>query len=168
MSARSWASTPAMRVAVGTLIVAAALMSWTLLNALRSEPLPNTPPTTVASLETITNHSTRPAADITTAVDKDLFASDRSPPDAPYRMPGESDGKEKPAVEPMKPIVLGTAVATDGRSFATLQLGDASPTLVHVGDKIGEWVVKAIERGRIVLVSTSGTRANLTVPKPGL
>ena len=80
---------------------------------------------------------------------------------------GESDGKEKPTVEPMKPIVLGTAVATDGRSFATLQLGDASPTLVHVGDKIGEWVVKAIERGKIVLVSTSGTRADLTVPKPG-
>ena len=56
----------------------------------------------------------------------------------------------------MKPIVLGTAVATDGRSFATVQLGDGRPTLVHVGGKIGEWVVKAIERGKIVLVSSSG------------
>ena len=102
-----------------------------------------------------------------TVLSKDLFAADRSAPDAPYRMPGESDGKEKSTVKPMKPTVLGTAVATDGRSFATLQLGDASPTLVHVGDKIGEWVVKAIERGKIVLVSTSGTRADLTVPKPG-
>ena len=51
------------------------------------------------------------------------------------------------AVEPLKPLVLGTAVATDGRSFATLQLGDGSPTLVHVGDKIGEWTVKSIQRG---------------------
>ena len=67
----------------------------------------------------------------------------------------------------MKPIVLGTAVATDGRSFATVQLGDGRPTLVHVGDKIGEWVVKAIERGKIVLVSSSGSRVDVTVPKPG-
>ena len=167
MSGRAGINTPAMRVALGALVVALALVLWTLADALRSQPLPETPPTTIASLETIRNHSTRPPADITTAVDKDLFASDRAAPDEPYRMPGESDGKEKPTVEPMKPTVLGTAVATDGRSFATLQLGDASPTLVHVGDKIGEWVVKAIERGKIVLVSTSGTRADLTVPKPG-
>jgi hypothetical protein len=167
MSARAWANTPGQRVATGALAIAVALVLWTLVNALRSQPLPDAPPTTVASLETITSHSVRAPADIMTAVDKDLFASDRTAPDEPYRMPGESDGKDKPAVEPMKPIVLGTAVATDGRSFATLQLGDASPTLVHVGDKIGEWVVKAIERGKIVLVSTSGTRADLTVPKPG-
>lgn len=167
MSLRALLATPAMRVAATAFVVGVALVVWTLTLALRSEPLPDTPPTTVASLGTITNHSARPPADITTAVDKDLFAADRSAPDEPYRMPGESDGKDKPTVEPMKPVVLGTAVATDGRSFATLQLGDASPTLVHVGDKIGEWVVKAIERGRIVLVSTSGTRADLTVPKPG-
>jgi hypothetical protein len=167
MNLRALLSVPAMRVAISALVVGIVLVLWTLAQALRTEPLPNAAPTTVASLKTITNHSARPPADIESAVDKDLFAADRSAPDAPYRMPGESDGKDKPAVEPMKPVVLGTAVATDGRSFATLQLGDASPTLVHVGDKIGEWVVKAIERGKIVLVSTSGTRADLTVPKPG-
>jgi len=165
MTART--SAPGMRVAIGVLVISVALVTWTLAQALRSQPLPDTPPTTVASLEMITHGSARPPADIEMAVDKDLFAADRSAPDAPYRMPGESDGKEKSTVEPMKPIVLGTAVATDGRSFATLQLGDASPTIVRVGDKIGEWVVKAIERGKIVLVSTAGTRADLTVPKPG-
>jgi hypothetical protein len=167
MNVRAVLNTRAMRVAVTALVVAIALVLWTLTRALRSEPLPDTPPTTVASLEAIGTHSPRAPADIEPAVDKDLFAADRSAPDAPYRMPGESDGKEKSTVEPMKPVVLGTAVATDGRSFATLQLGDASPALVRVGDKIGEWVVKAIERGKIVLVSTSGTRADLTVPKPG-
>jgi hypothetical protein len=167
MSGRASTSATGTRVAIGALTLAVALVLWTLVGALRSEPLPDTPPTTVASLETISNRAPRPPADIMTAVDKDLFASDRSAPDAPYRMPGESDEKDKPTVEPMKPIVLGTAVATDGRSFATLQLGDAPPTLVRVGDKIGEWVVKAIERGKIVLVSTSGTRTDLTVPKPG-
>ena len=67
----------------------------------------------------------------------------------------------------MRPTVLGTAVATDGRSFATVQLGDGRPTLVHVGGKIGEWVVKSIERGKIALVSSSGSRIDVTVPKPG-
>jgi hypothetical protein len=167
MNLRAVLNARAMRAAVTALVVALALVLWTLTRALRSEPLPDTPPTIVASLEAIGKHSTPAPADIQTTVDKDLFAADRSAPDAPYRMPGESDGKEKSTVEPMKPVVLGTAVATDGRSFATLQLGDASPALVRVGDKIGEWVVKAIERGKIVLVSTSGTRADLTVPKPG-
>jgi hypothetical protein len=165
MTAR--ASTPGMRVAICAFVVSVAVVTWTLAQALRSHPLPDTTPTTIASLETIAQGSARPPADIATAVDKDLFAADRSAPDAPYRMPGESDEKQKSTVEPMKPSVLGTAVATDGRSFATLQLGDASPTIVRVGDKIGEWVVKAIERGKIVLVSTTGTRADLTVPKPG-
>src|SRR5204862_4097668 len=135
MSGRARVSTPAMRVALGALVVALALVSWTLADALRSQPLPDTPPTTIASLEMIRNPSTRPPADITTAVDKDLFASDLAATDEPYRMPGESDGKEKQTVETMKTIVLGTVVATDGRSLATILLGDAYSKLLHVGVK---------------------------------
>jgi hypothetical protein len=40
--------------------------------------------------------------------------------------------------------------------------------LVHVGDKIGEWAVKAIGRGKVTLVSTGGARIDVTVPKPGI
>jgi hypothetical protein len=58
-------------------------------------------------------------------------------------------------------------VASDGRSFATVQLGNDRPTLVHVGDKIGEWAVKAILRGKVTLVSAAGSRVDVTVPKPG-
>ena len=50
-------------------------------------------------------------------------------------MPGEKDADSAPAPEPMKPAVLGTAVATDGHGFATVALGDGRATLVHVGDK---------------------------------
>ena len=89
-------------------------------------------------------------------------------PIAPYRMPGEHAPDDKPVIEPMKPIVLGTVVATDGRSFATVQLGNDRPTLVHVGDKIGEWAVKAIVRGKVTLVSSNGARVDVTVPKPGI
>jgi hypothetical protein len=45
---------------------------------------------------------------------------------------------------------------------------DGRPTLVRVGDKIGEWVVRSIERGKIVLVSTGGVRAEVAVNPSGL
>jgi hypothetical protein len=165
---REWSKTPAMRAALGLLAIAAATTVWTLVRALRADALPSAAPVAVASLDAIRRSTPRPMADIQAAVENDLFAVDRTAPAAPYRMPGENAPDDKPRVEPMKPIVLGTAVASDGRNFATLQLGDASPTLVHVGDKIGEWVVKSITRGKVVLVgTTTGTRAELAAPKPG-
>jgi hypothetical protein len=57
--------------------------------------------------------------------------------------------------------VLGTAVASDGKHFATLQLGTDSPKLVRVGDRIGDWTVRAISRGKVVVESSQGTRAEL-------
>ena len=167
MSMREWSRTRGMRVALTALGAAVVVLLWTMVRALRAEPLPTPQPIVVASLETMRRGIARPPADIQGAIENDLFASDRTAPASPYRMPGEHGSDDTPVVEPMKPNVLGTAVATDGRSFATLQLGDASPTLVRVGDKIGEWVVKGIARGKVVLVSNAGSRAELTVSKPG-
>jgi hypothetical protein len=140
---------------------------WTLVRAVRAEALSAPVPAATPSLDAITRPPLGPAADIQIAVEKDLFSPDRSAPDAPYRMPGENAAEEKVHVEPIKPMVLGTAVASDGRNFATLQLGDASPTLVHAGDKIGEWLVKSIARGKVVLVTADGSRAELAAPNPG-
>jgi hypothetical protein len=156
------------RIALAVLFVSIVVTGWSVSQALRVEALPDVPPTTLASLESIKTTSAAPAMDVQAAVENDLFSADRTAPAAPYRMPGEHAPEDKPVVEPMKPIVLGTVVATDGRSFATVQLGDARPTLVHVGDKIGEWAVKAIVRGKVTLVGTSGTRIDVTVPKPGM
>jgi hypothetical protein len=156
------------QLAFAALGVAVVLFGWTLVRALRRDPLPPMSPTAVASLETMRRAIPRPPANIQTAVENDLFASDRSAPESPYRMPGENSASDdRPVAEPMKPNVLGTVVATDGHNFATLQLGDSSPKLVHVGDKIGEWTVKGIARGRVVLMSDGGSRAELTVSKPG-
>lgn len=165
---REWSRTTPMRIALGVLAIAVLVTLWTLVRAFRTDPLPAAPPAMVASLEGTKRTAYRPVPDIETAVDNDLFASDRSAPSNPYRMPGENGPDDKPVVEPVKPIVLGTAVASDGRSFATMQLGDSTPMLVHVGDTIGEWVVKSIARGKVVLFGrTDGSRAELTVPKPG-
>jgi hypothetical protein len=167
MNWRSATKMPGVRAALVALVTGVALVGWTLTRALRAPAAGDTPVMSVAALEPITRGPLPPPADIQSAVEGDLFSHDRSAPSQPYRMPGESSPDNKPVVEPIKPLVLGTAVSNDGRSFATLQLGDATPTLVHVGDKIGEWTVKGIERRKVVLVSTAGSRAELTVPKPG-
>lgn len=156
-----------MRFAIGVFAVAAGVTAWSLVRAFHGDAMPNAEPVTIASLETGGRGAILPPSDIESAVDNDLFSPDRSAPSVPYRMPGENAPDDAPTVQPPKPIVLGTAVATDGRHFATVQLGDGRPTLVRVGDKIGEWVVRAIERGKITLVSSDGTRIDVTVPKPG-
>jgi len=168
MTAPAWTKPVSVRIALVVLFVSIVVAGWSVSQALRVEALPDVPPTTLASLESIKTTGAAPAMDVQAAVENDLFSADRTAPAAPYRMPGEHAPEDKPVVEPMKPIVLGTVVATDGRSFATVQLGDARPTLVHVGDKIGEWAVKAIVRGKVTLVGTSGTRIDVTVPKPGM
>ena len=167
MSMREWSKTPAMQAALTVLAVALIATGWTLVHALRVEAIPDPPPIEIASLETIRRGAARPMTNISATVDNNVFSIDRTAPSSPYRMPGDPDPNAKPAVVPEKPLVLGTAVATDGRSFATVALADGRPKLVHVGDKIGEWIVKAIERSKVTLVSTGGIRLDVTVPKPG-
>lgn len=158
---------PAVRASAALLAIAMAVTARAVVHALRPVPIPQAPQTTVVNVAQIARTPLPAPADIQSAVENDLFSPDRSAPSSPYRMPGERDRSDAPAVEPMKPQVLGTAVATDGRSFATLQLGDANPVLARVGDKIGDWTVKAIGRGKVTLVTAGGTRADLSVTKPG-
>jgi hypothetical protein len=165
VSARALFRAPAMRVAAVILAGSAIALAWSVAEAFRADPLPDPPAPAVVRLG-----MARPLGaptDVQAAVENDPFSPDRSAPAAPYRMPGESGPSDKPVVEPAKPAVLGTVVATDGRSFATVQLSGQTPTLVHVGDKVGDWVVRAIQRGKVVLVSSAGTRADVSVSKPG-
>jgi len=169
MSAPAWTRSIGARIALGAVGVSVIAVGWTLANALRAEPLPALPASSVASIETIKRGPIVEPTDVEAAVDNDIFAVDRSAPDVPYRMPGEARPDDRPVAEPMKPNVVGTVVATDGRSFALMQLGNERPKLVHVGDKIGEWSVKAIGRGTVTLVTPiTGSRVDVTVPKPGI
>ena len=168
MSAPLWTKSTAARVALVAFGLSVIAVGWSLANALRAAPLPSLPPASVASIETIKRGPIVDPTDVESAVDSDIFAVDRTAPDVPYRMPGEARPDDKPVAEPMKPNVIGTVVATDGRSFALMQLGNERPKLVHVGDKIGEWSVKAIGRGTVTIVTPiTGSRLDVTVPKPG-
>lgn len=164
---REWVKTPAMRAALAAFAAALAVFFWTLARALRTDALPTGTPTTLVGLEAIKRPPNRPVADIQIGVDNDLFSPDRTAPETPYRMPGENNPNDRVRVEPMKPVVLGTAVASDGHNFATLQMGTDSPKLVRIGDKIGEWTVRGIARGKVVLEGPEGSRAELGVQNPG-
>ncbi len=167
MSARGFTSHTGLRAATGVLAVSVIVTTWTLVNALRAEAIPEVPPSSFASLQGITHGQKRARADIATVVENDLFSADRSAPDTPYRMPGDPDPNEKAVALPEKPLLLGTGVATDHRNFATVQLGADRPTLVRVGDKIGLWVVRSIERNKITLVTATGAKVDIGVPRPG-
>lgn len=168
MSVRALSNDRGFRVAASALVVAVIVAAWTVVTALRVEAIPAVTPANIASLQGVTRGPARSRTDISAVVDNDLFSPDRSAPDARYRMPGESEASDKPVAMPDKPVLLGTGVATDNKSFATVQLGADRPTLVHVGDKIGQWSVKAIDRNKIVIVTSDGLRAEITVPKTGL
>lgn len=163
---REWIKMPAMRIAIVALAASVLVLAWTLARALRAQPIPNAAPTTLVGLDAVKRAPARQVANIQAGVENDLFSPDRSAPDTPYRMPGEDNPNDKPRAEAPKPIVLGTAVASDGHNFATMQLGMESPKLVRAGDKIGEWTVRSIARGKVVLEGAEGNRAELGVPNP--
>ncbi len=148
--------------ALGVVVLLAAIVS-----AVRGETAPPASAAPVGALAPLTRVAAAPGPDISAAVENDLFSPDRTAPASAYRMPGE-DAADDGAAEEARPSVLGTAVATDGRHFATVKLSDGSPTLVHVGDRIGTWVVRAIERGKVTFAGADGTRIDVTAPKPGI
>ncbi len=164
---RDLAASSPYRVALTSLALSALIALWTLVRAIRLEAVSEAPPPAFASAAGLPERTAARAAGIGAAVEKDLFAPDRSAPPERYRVPGEADPSAKVVVEAPKPIVLGTGVAGTGRSFATCQLPDGQPIIVRVGDKIGEYTVKAIERGRVVFTTAKGTQLEVPALKPG-
>ena len=154
------------RVALGVLAVSVGVALWTLTRAMRIDPVPDLPPPTLASAGSIAVPASRTTGDdIQDAVDNDPFSPDRTA-GSPYRLPGEPDPNATPAVEPEKPSLVGTAVSADGRSFAVLQMGDGRTVSRYVGDTIGVYRVKTIERSRVTLTAPSGKRVDVNAIKP--
>ena len=63
-------------------------------------------------------------------------------------------------------MVLGTAASDPTHAFATSQLADSHATIMHVGDKIGQYTVKSIERGHVVFTTPSGRKLDIPELKP--
>ena len=95
---------------------------------------------------------------------RDLFADDRRAPVKRYRMPGEAS--TAPAQAAPRPIVLGTAVAPGGTSFAMCQVGPTDVVKVRVGGRVSDYTVVAIARGKVTFRAGNGEQFSVEASKP--
>lgn len=160
MRARDWMDAPAMRPAIVVLVAAVALFAWSAARLLRADVLPAAQRGDPFALPTV-KLDPSPIVRRETP-DDDLFASDRTPRDARYVLPDERVAvAETPAPTP---IVLGTALATDGRSFVSARMPDGVPRSLRVGDTIGTYTLRSIGRRLVVFSRASGGRVEV---RPG-
>ena len=166
MSDFEWANTNAARAAIGAVTISAIAFGWALVHAIRIEEVPVLPAPQFASAAALSPAERGAGADIEGAVQADLFAADRTAPSHRYRIPGEDSDEASPAAPAVLPVVLGTAVADQAHSFATVQLGDGHAVIMHVGDKIGGYTVAAIEREKVVFLTSSKKKLDISELKP--
>jgi hypothetical protein len=159
MRIREFTSFTPLRLALGALVLAAALTIWALASAFRApEPAMPAQTASVGPLA-LAPVPAAAAADIGPIVDEDIFSPDRAAPDEPFHMPGDQSAHDVAPKD--QPSVLGTAVGPHGYSFATAQIGKGKTQIVRVGDKIGPFTVAAIERGHVVFTGPRGDRLDV-------
>jgi hypothetical protein len=167
MSPGSWTGDARMRAALGAFLVATGTLAWTVVGALRPAVVPAQADT--VSIPSGALDATRAAArvDVAAAVARDLFAPGRIAPPTRYRPPDDGSARAVSPQPPPQPVVLGTAIGSDGSSFATCQFGSSKLLMVRVGDHVGSYVVQSIERGRVVFTTPGGKRLEVLAPRPG-
>ncbi len=165
MSLEELTASSGMRAALGAAVIGLAFCGWTAARAMKLETVATAPATVDVVPGALDIPATGTPVNVRAAVDADLFAENRSAPSQRYRMPGEGSGDSTAA--PAMPIVLGTAIAADGRSFATCQLESSRLQMVRVGDHLGNYLVKSIERGRVVFQTPAGTSLEILAPQQG-
>lgn len=168
MNLRQLTSTNAARTAASALAFAAAVALWTLVRAIRLEAVADATPMQFATAEALAPRPRPAIVDVRAAVERDLFSPDRAAPAQRYRIPGETDpAVQVVPIEPPRPVVLGTAISDATHSFATVTLEAGAPVIVHMGDRLGEYTVKAIERGHVVFATPDGKKLDIPALKPG-
>jgi hypothetical protein len=166
VSDREWLSTNAGRGAIVTLALSLMVALWTLERAIRIEPVPEASAPLFSVGGAFATPPAAPRINVAAAVDADPFAPDRNAPETRYRAPSEETEETAAKLAPVEPVVLGTAASDAAHGFATVQIADGPATIVRVGDKIGEYTVKSIERGHVVFATPSGKKLDIPELKP--
>lgn len=159
---------PYIRTALIALAASVILLSVTLVRAIRVTPVEASENPATAALVRATTTAPIPDIDLEAIGANGIFQPDRSALQYRYRMPGEPvPGDVVVGPEPAKPVVLGTVMSTDGSHFATCQMPGGRPTVVRVGDRLGDYTVTAIERGRVTFKNAAGALLEITATRPG-
>jgi hypothetical protein len=157
---------PFIRTAIVTVALAFALFVASLVRAIRVTPVEAATNQTGSELARATTTPPAPDIDLDAVGANGIFQPDRNAMPYRYRMPGEDAPSSAPAPEPIKPVVLGTVLATDGSHFATVQMPGGKATLLRVGDKIGEYTITAIDRDRVAFKNAAGKILEITATRP--
>lgn len=159
---------PFIRTTIVALSLSAIAMLATLARAITIEEVEASGNPATAALARSTSTPPTPQIDLEAVGGNDIFQPDRNPLPYRYRMPGESaPATESAPAEVARPVVLGTVIATDGAHFATCQLQGGRPTVVRTGDRIGEYTVIAIERGKVTFKNDAGMTFDVAATRPG-
>lgn len=145
---RSMFSVRSVQIACGALVVALLLAAWTAARAIRVDETTTAPPPSFATSDALARAPSIVPVDISEVVAMNLFSPDRKAPARRYSLSGYAPVTD--AAPPARPLVLGTAVASGNRSFAVARMPDGAPTIVRVGDKLGIYTVRSIERNQVV------------------
>jgi type IV pilus biogenesis protein PilP len=158
---------PFIRTSLLALMIAMVFAVSAFVRAVRIPPVDAIRTTADAELLRVTSTPPVPGVDIDAIGENDIFQPNRKGLPSRYRMPGESGPTIATGPDPARPIVLGTVIATDGGHFATCQLPGGRAVIVHVGDRLGEYTVEAIERDKVVFKSKGRALLEITALRPG-
>jgi len=145
-------------------LAAAAWVVVALVAALRVELPAASAPRDGAAAGAIATMMNAPADEslVRRAVEADPFAiglTERAP-----SFFSDDSAAATPASTPLLRL-LGTVIDDDGDSFAMCQLGELPARVVRVGDRIGDWRLRALRPGAADFVGPDG-RITLHVPHP--
>jgi hypothetical protein len=157
---RTWGAVVAATVSLLLLFVATGRSLWV-------APLPGpeagNDPRAVASFA---HGSARNEAEVATVLRADPFHPERRAPTVRFRFPGE--GLPTTNVAPVAALrLIGVALIQDGRNFALVQAGADAPRLVRVGEQIGGYTLRRVERDRAVFAGPDGKVQEYRVAKAG-
>lgn len=96
----------------------------------------------------------------------DPFHPERRAPATRFRFPGEG-APTGPAVSVAALKLIGVALIEEGRSFALVQAGGDAPRLVRVGEIIGGYTLRRVERDRAIFAGPDGKVQEFRVTKAG-
>jgi len=63
--------------------------------------------------------------------------------------------------------VIGTAVSANGGGFAMCAWGGAAPRIVRIGERVGDWTLRAVTPGAAQFRSSTGTTVVVRIAKAG-
>lgn len=167
MSRQRWTAGP--RLGLGLVVTASTVLVWTTVDAVRLKPPSTTDWTLLAdSTPELSPKVSSTTAQLALAVEQDPFHPERRRPTRPFRLPSEPMTNEtEPAATQDALHLIGTAVFADGSGFAICQLGGQSPRLLRLGERLGEYELSSVAKGKASFLTSTGTRVEITVPKAG-